>query len=207
MKRDILSDEQKHAFDTLSRMRQLEQFYLAGGTALALTVGHRSSEDFDWFTQNNLDDPFLFASLLRDEGVAFMTEHVEKGTLYGTLDGVRVSFIRYQYPLLQPVTRVEGAYGTIASLDDIACMKLSAVTQRGARKDFVDIYALIESHKPLMTLLQLFKEKYNTNDIASVIYALTYFDDAETEAMPDMRWNVSWEEIKRQIVMWVKEIS
>ena len=94
----------------------------------------------------------------------------------------------------------------LASLDDLACMKLSAVAQRGAKKDFVDLYALGLYHRPLPDLLALYRQKYATNDIAHLLYALAYFDDADPERMPHLLWNFDWRTIKRATRSWVQDV-
>jgi hypothetical protein len=86
-------------------------------------------------------------------------------------------------------------------------MKLSAIAQRGARKDFCDLYALGIKCFTLPEMLGFYREKYSIRDIGSVLYGLVYFDDAESERMPRMLWDVKWAEIKRTILGWVQEIS
>ena len=95
-------------------------FYLAGGTALAIYFGHRSSMDFDWFTGKVIPDPLVFAQRLRDAGLAFKTGQTAPGTLYGWLDNVLTSFIEYRYPLLQPLVVWSDTGTPLASLDDLA---------------------------------------------------------------------------------------
>jgi hypothetical protein len=109
--------------------------------------------------------------------------------------------------LLEPTLSWPEFASTLASLADLACMKLSAVSQRGARKDFVDIYALGEHYRPLEELLELYQRKFTVEDIAHVLYGLAYFDDAEKERMPRMLWNVDWRTIKRTIQQWVREAA
>jgi hypothetical protein len=86
-------------------------------------------------------------------------------------------------------------------------MKLSAVAQRGARKDFCDIYALGKKVFTLSQMLGFYQKKFGIRDIGSVLYGLVYFDDAESERMPRMILDVTWKEIKKTILGWVKEIS
>jgi hypothetical protein len=119
-----------------------QQFYLGGGTALAIHLGHRRSVDFDWFTQEHITDPLRLAQDLNDQGIVFVTRSIERGTLHGSVSGVQVSFLEYRYPLLQPLVAWPMFGCTLASPEDLACMKLSALAQRGAKKDFIDIYAL-----------------------------------------------------------------
>jgi hypothetical protein len=183
------------------------RFYLGGGTAIALYFGHRRSVDFDWFTGSRITDPLRLAQDIRDGGIAFVTGQVERGTLYGTISGVRISFLEYRYPLLKPSVLWPKFKCQIASLEDLACMKLSAIAQRGSRKDFIDLYALGLKHLSLREMLQLYQRKYSVQDIAHVLFGLAYFDDAEAERMPRMIWNVDWTTVKRTIEKWIKEVA
>ncbi|HEY3116114.1 MAG TPA: nucleotidyl transferase AbiEii/AbiGii toxin family protein, partial [Chloroflexota bacterium] len=137
---------------------------LVGGTALALYFGHRHSVDLDWFTGERIADPIRLAQDIRDEGVSLVTGQIELGTLYSSVSGVRVSFLEYRYPLLEPLTSWPEFGCLLASLDDLACMKLSAVAQRGSKKDFVDIYALGLNHRPVQDMLRLYQQKYSIAD-------------------------------------------
>lgn len=183
-------------------------FYLAGGTALALRLGHRRSVDLDWFTAAPVPDPLRLASDLKAAGLAFAVERTERGTLHGTLSGVRVSFIEYQYPPLRPPTTGSwpGAPAGLASLPDIACMKLAAVAQRGSKKDFLDVYAL-GRRIPLRRMLGLYRRKYSVGDIGHLLYALTYFDDADRERTPFMVAKWTWPRVKDAIRRWVIEVA
>ncbi|HEY9153061.1 MAG TPA: nucleotidyl transferase AbiEii/AbiGii toxin family protein [Anaerolineales bacterium] len=182
-------------------------FYLGGGTALAVYFGHRLSADLDWFTSNPIDDALLLAESLRRSGLDFTTTQSAPGTLHGTLMGVRVSFLEYRYPLLQVPTIWKEMGCSLASLDDLACMKLSAVAGRGARKDFCDIYVLGTKHRSLPELIRLYQQKFKMDDISPVLYGLSYFDDAESERMPRMLLNVPWRTIKKKIQEWIKGIA
>jgi hypothetical protein len=95
----------------------------------------------------------------------------------------------------------------LAALEDLACMKLSAIAQRGARKDFCDLYALGGTSFSLQEMLAFYEKKFGILDIVSVLYGVVYFDDAESERMPRMLWKVTWREIKKTILQWVKDIS
>ena len=180
-------------------------FYLAGGTALAMVYGHRKSVDLDWFTRQAISDPLVLAQRLRDFGLAFETGQTAPGTLYGQIHGVRLSFIEFRYPLLQPVQVWQEMGTPLASLDDLACMKLSAVAQRGARKDFYDLHALLTHHRPLKELLGLYQHKFSVQDLTPVIYGLAYFDDAEQEPEPVLLVNISWRQIKKDILGWLQD--
>jgi len=204
---EILQGAQPEVLRLMARPVTERGFYLAGGTALALHLGHRRSVDFDWFTDGFRPDPILLAQQLRDENVLFETESTERGTLHGTVVGVRVSFLEYRYPLLQPAVFSPDLGCRLAGLVDIACMKLSALAQRGSRKDFIDIYALGLGGLTLETMLDQYRRKYAVKDIAHVLYGITYFDDAEREEPPYLVWDLSWKDVKRTIQKWVSEFS
>ena len=182
-------------------------FYLAGGTALAIYFGHRTSVDLDWFTSNAFEDSLLIAQFLQNSGIPIEIEQVSPGTLHGSVRGVRVTFLQYQYAFLEPLRHWREMGCDLASLQDLACMKLSAIAQRGARKDFCDLYALGIKCFSLQEMLDFYQKKYSIRDIGSVLYGLVYFDDAESERMPRMLWDVKWVEIKKTILGWVKDIS
>ncbi|MGH2581925.1 MAG: nucleotidyl transferase AbiEii/AbiGii toxin family protein [Anaerolineales bacterium] len=182
-------------------------FYLGGGTALAIYFGHRKSVDLDWFIGTGMGDALQLAQWLRGEGLDFITTQTAPGTLHGTIRGVRMSFLEFRYPLLRPLTKWKSLETSLASLDDLACMKLSAIAQRGQRKDFCDIYMLGTKHRPLAELLKLYQRKFNVGDISPVLYGLAYFDDADGDPMPRMLVNVQWKTIKRTIQDWVKQVG
>ncbi len=182
-------------------------FYLGGGTALAIYLGHRTSVDLDWFLPTALGDALVFAASLRDAGLAFTTTQTAPGTLHGTISGVRVSFLEFRYPLLQPLSHWKEMGCSLASLDDLACMKLSAIAQRGLRKDFCDLYFLGTRHRPLREMLRLYQLKFQVQDIGPVLYGLSYFDEAQSERMPRMLSKVPWSTMKKTIEGWVKELG
>jgi len=189
--------------------REFDQrgFYLGGGTALAVYFGHRLSVDLDWFTSSAIGDVLLLAESLRRAGLDFTTTQSAPGTLHGTLLGVRISFLEYRYPLLQSPIIWKEMSCLLASLDDLACMKLSAIAGRGARKDFCDLYVLGTKYRPLSELIHLYPHKFKIADISPVLYGLSYFDDAESERMPRMLMNVQWRTVKKTIQEWVKELG
>jgi len=204
--RAILGAAQARVFAETAAAISARGFLLGGGTALALVYGHRRSIDFDWFTAESLGDPLQLAAELREAGVPLEVTGVDRGTLHGTVDGVRLSLLEYRYGLLAAPVPVPSSEARLLSLDDIAAMKLSAVTQRGSRKDFVDIHVLATRHKPLKELLEAYSRKFGIADVGHVYFALAYFDDAESEPMPDMLWPLPWDEIKRSLQGWLKAL-
>ncbi len=203
----ILTDTQKSVLTQIASIVTTKGFYLAGGTALGIYFAHRDSVDFDFFINKNMGDPLELAKYLTDSQILFQTNQIDKGTLHGYIDNVRVTFLQYHYPLLQP-TQMWKEFGChLASLDDLICMKLSAIAQRGARKDFLDIFTLCSQHKPLSELLENYQRKFSIDDIGHVIYSLTYFQDAEGEPMPPVHAGQDWDIIKQTIQGWVKDLS
>jgi len=184
-----------------------QHFYLVGGTTIAIYLGHRHSVDLDWFTGEGFPDAMLLAQNIRDKGIPFTTGQIERGTLHGTISGVRVSFLEYKYPLIKPLINWQESACQLASLEDLASMKLSALIQRGSKKDFVDIYALGLKHFRLRDMLRFYQQKYSVEDMGHVLYGLSYFDDADKERLPKMFWDVDWEIIKKTIQRWVKEVA
>jgi hypothetical protein len=182
-------------------------FYLGGGTAVALHLGHRRSIDFDWFRQEPIVDPLLLAEDLRAGGAPFVTAWTARGTLYGAAQGVRASFFEYRYKLLAPLTAWPETGCSVASLKDLACMKLSAIAQRGSRKDFIDLYAIATAGHSLTAMLAEYQEKFEVKEVGHLLYALSYFDDADVERMPRMIRRQTWPEIKQSLQRWVQKIS
>lgn len=182
-------------------------FYLAGGTAIAIQIGHRRSVDLDWFTTGEIVDPMALATDLRRSGLPFEVSGLEKGTLHGSAQGVKLSFLEYRYrELAEPLEWTE-YQARLAALEDLACMKLSAIGHRGAKKDFIDIYALGREHFTLGEMLEFHKRKHELSDVGHTVFALTYFDDAEPEDTPEMLWQIEWEEVKGTIEGWVRDYA
>lgn len=201
---EILKPRQREVLRSLGPAASRHGFYLGGGTAIALHLGHRRSVDFDWFRQPLIEDPLELARDLQEEGIPFVTGWTRRSTLYGTVRGVRVSFFQYRYRFLQPLVPWPEPGCQLAALEDLACMKLSAISQRGSRKDFVDLFALGRQGFSLQQMLGWYREKFEVDDVAHLLYALVYFDDADAEPRPAMLWNVTWREVKETLRRWVK---
>jgi len=204
MHTEILRPDQDTVLKKLGRVADEYGFYLAGGTALALHFGHRRSDDFDWFTQAMIDDPQMLEMNLREQGLTLTEQQISPGTLHAVVDTVHVSFLEYRYPLIGPVVQLRDYQCDLASIADICCMKLAAVAHRGAKKDFIDIYAISKAAcLSLKQMLDLYQQKYSTDDVVSVIYGLSYFEDAEEDAMPEMLQPTNWLDVKREVSSWV----
>lgn len=168
--------------------------YLAGGTGLALRFGHRRSVDLDFF----LTEPFDESLLLQRTQVVPQVSVVARSpqTLHLTIQGIKVSFLGYTYPLLFPPSPFLEV--PVADPRDIACMKITAIASRGTKRDFVDLYAACE-HFGLAEILGLFTRKYSHTGYnrLHILKSLTYFADAEKDPMPHMLVPLDWREVKR----------
>ena len=173
----------------------MTDFYLAGGTALALQLGHRKSVDLDFFSGNFTKRDIILQQL---HGLNPNITHEAPGTIDCLIDDVKVSFLEYNYPLLEDLGEFE--YVKVASVSDIACMKLSATSSRGSKKDFVDLYIILQKFS-LEDLFLQFEKKFIGVSYQKLVLlkSLTYFSDAENEPDPDYTKDLSWEEIKRFI--------
>jgi predicted nucleotidyltransferase component of viral defense system len=173
-----------------------DSFYLAGGTALALQLGHRISIDLDWFTA----DSFSLEAVKKKISVLgeFKLSGEEEWTLHGALDGVKVSFLRYDYSLLYPLIGWEGI--KLADERDIAAMKIDAASSRGSKKDFIDIYYLLLKYR-LPELIGFFEKKFQNikYNKLHILKSLVFFEDAEDEPMPIMIKKTDWEAVKKKI--------
>jgi predicted nucleotidyltransferase component of viral defense system len=196
---EALTAETQDAFHLVSRLPFIQRFYLAGGTGLALHLGHRFSVDLDLFSpDNNAVGPDQRA-VLRDsfEDPSLAITYDKDMTFVANWRGVGLSFFCLSlYPLVEPRWLLDGV--PIASLAEIGAMKLAAIIDRGTRKDLVDLYYILQSVS-LDNLFQVAAAKYaRVRTFAiSATRALAYFEDAEALPMPQMLDRTSWTKMKR----------
>lgn len=196
---EALTTKTKAAYHLVSKLPFISTFYLAGGTGLALQIGHRFSTDLDFFSDSPdavaLDQRQAILELVKDDPFLNITWDKE-GTFVATWQNVGLSFFRLnQNPLIiQPYT-IDNI--KVATIEEIGAMKLAAILSRGIRKDYVDLYFILQQ-KNLMQLFEVASKKYPYNQAfpAFAIRALTYFEDAEFEPQPLMIQKVKWTEIK-----------
>ena len=179
-------------------------FYLAGGTALALQLGHRVSIDLDFFSASD----FLVQKIKTDlSGIGNLAiDYEQEGTLAGVLDGVKISFFHYDYAQLFPLVNYKGMF--LADERDVAAMKIDTISSRGSKKDFIDIYFLMKKYG-LKEIIALFENKYKNihYNKLHILKSLIYFTDAENDPQPLMRADFDWEKAKKEIESEVKIIS
>lgn len=190
-----LSDTAKTALAVLGESGLVDEGYLAGGSALALQLGHRYSFDFDFFSPT-LFDPIKLSKNLK--GIGLFRQTVAKGiSLIGEFEGVKFSYFQYDYPLVTSTHQFLNV--AVADIKDIAAMKLAALMDRGTKRDFVDIYALTVHGMSIQDMFASYDRKYKILETNrwSLVKSLSYFDDAEKDDMPRMLdTSITWERVK-----------
>lgn len=186
----------KRVLEKIAKTWIAKDFYLAGGTALTVWLGHRESIDLDWFCREGFSDRKIKEELAKIG--EFKLSGEDKGTIHGELDGVKVTFLHYGYKQLFPAAVFEGI--NLADERDIAAMKIDAVSSRGSKKDFVDLYFLLEKYS-LDELLGFFEKKFSGVEYnrLHILKSLVYFENADNDPMPTMLKKIDWDEIKKAI--------
>ncbi len=183
------------AIQLVSDINEIKQAYLAGGTALALQLGHRISVDLDFFTKHEFNEAEISAKLASLP--KFIADGTAQWTVWGRINHTKFSMFYYKYPLLEQTVSFEGI--RLASLADIAAMKIHAIEDRGTRRDFIDVYFLSKRYT-LEEMLNFYQKKYAVlqDHLYSILRSLDYFEDAEQEKqMPRMLIKTNWEDVKK----------
>lgn len=181
----------------------LESFFLVGGTAIALQLGHRKSIDLDLFTAAAFNNSTLLGILASNYEISVELE--EANMLITTIEGIKVDLVKMGYPILFPPLLIEGV--RMLDLRDIAAMKLKAIAQRGSKKDFFDIHFLLDQMS-LETMISMFKQKFKMHEVFHIVKSLTYFEDAEQSANPVVfDKSVTWQKVKTSIMGAVKKLG
>ena len=190
--------------ELLKRLQVLpifENSRLVGGTALALQLGHRKSIDLDIFGTINaspeeIQDACAYAGSLE-------ISKTSKNINIYWVDGIKVDCVNYPYEWLEESEVLGGV--RLATISDIAAMKISAIINRGTKKDFIDLFFLLKEMS-LNHILDLYDQKYSDGSRFIAIKSLTYFEDAESDPMPYMFSDVTWEEVKNSIIVEVQKL-
>jgi len=196
MHTESIHEETKKVLELLSASGVIDGFYLAGGTALAIQLGHRESIDLDWFCSAGFSNEQLISRLAKLGVFSLTSEDVD--TVHGVLNGVKVSFLKYDHGQLFPFVEFDGV--RVADERDIAAMKISAISSRGSKKDFIDLYFLMQKYH-ITELLVLFERKHSgiQYNMLHILKSLDFFDSADDDPMPIMLKPVEWPEVKRAI--------
>lgn len=188
-----LSDNAQNALALLGKSGLLDTAYLAGGSSLALQLGHRISIDFDFFDEKNFDPQkvkFGLEKLGKYEG-RVQTED----TMIGDFNNVQFSLFPYDYPLIAAAVEFLGV--KLASCEDIAAMKLVAITDRGKKKDYIDLYFLAKKFS-FEAMFEFYDKKYHlfAQNKLTVLKSMQYFVDADDSDMPQMLIETNWDDVK-----------
>lgn len=189
-----LSVDAQDALAILGKSGILDNSYLAGGSALALQLGHRKSYDFDFYTRKKIRAEDLPPQLSRIGD--FTTTYLEPPhTIIGVFRGVKFSLFRYDYPMLKQYIQFQQI--SMASIEDIAAMKLSAITGRATKRDYIDLYFISQKYS-VDRQLDWYGKKFGKlgNNLYFIIKALGFFEDAESDNLPRMIKKISWDEVK-----------
>ena len=205
----ILPLETRKAFVFLSEQPWLGKsgWYLAGGTALALQVGHRQSVDLDFFTaKREINSAVVLDNFLNNKN--WRTSFEEDNTIYGELFGSKISFIAY--PFFVPQQDFI-QYGSIKILQpiDIAVMKIIAISQRGRKRDFFDLYWCAKNIEPLENSIKRLRIQYPSvaHDYHHILKSLVYFNDAESDPSPEIFFKATWKDVKNYFKKEVIDIT
>jgi predicted nucleotidyltransferase component of viral defense system len=177
-------------------------FNLVGGTSLALQMGHRNSIDIDLFGNSEINSE-LFIEKISEFGEVKVAQST-KNILITKINDVKVDFVNYKYPLLSDCLFIENI--RMLSIKDIAAMKLNAIAGRGSKKDFIDLYFLLNEF-PLEDILSFYEKKYHDGSIFMVQKSLTYFEDADSQQQPKMFLDFNWETCKQKIITEVLKLE
>lgn len=178
----------------LIQLETLQPLRLVGGTALALQLGHRNSVDIDLFGQHSLDDNQLVAAM-QDIGEVEVVGGSKSIKVY-FVNGIKVDIVNYHYPWLDPAITTDNI--RMASVRDIAAMKIAAIIQRGSKKDFIDLYFLLQQFT-LPEILSFYKQKITDGNVWMALRSIPYFEDADRQPMPGMYHDILWDTIKSHI--------
>lgn len=192
--RETVSPELLELLDELMQIDELSKLRLVRGTSLALQIGHRNSIDIDLFGEMKADKLRLTQVLQKFPSLESLGGSTSINVF--RINGVKVDIVNYPYNWIEKPVIVDGY--TMASLKDIAAMKVAAITQRGSKKDFIDLFFLLQEFA-LSEILGFYLEKIIDGNLWMAVRSMTYFEDADKQPMPAMFSNNTWEEMKAQV--------
>jgi len=202
---DILDKQRRSVLPLLKRFKS--KFYLAGGTGLALQLGHRDSIDFDFFSPKPIDTVKLYVEV-KETFVGYKIKKIqeEKNTLTVVLNQkIKISFFTYPYKLISPV--VVDEYLRLASVSDIAAMKFSTIISRATNKDYIDIYYILQNGYDLSQLLQFAEKKFKDLERNLILKSLVYFVDVTKEPIRFITTPVAWQQVQTDLKKAVQQLK
>lgn len=200
---EVLTSKQKEIF---SKLKNFPEFYLAGGTALALQIGHRISVDFDFFSEKEIPSELLpkIKKIFRDSKVEVVVDHSEQLTV--SITGINLTFAKYPFP---PIFRLKKYKGIkMLSVSEIAATKSYSLGRRATLKDYVDLYYLLkEKYLTLQKLINITKKKYKEFDPRLFLEQLIFLEDVEDIEIQFLKKRVSKKEIEKFFQSQIKELK
>lgn len=205
---NIFDENRYKLLKKISEVVSIGNYYMIGGTALSLQLGLRESYDFDFCVKDEFNNELLLKELKSIGDVEVIQN--QKGTCDILLNGVQVSFFYYPNKVIKDFIKVEEMSKLkLASILDIAVMKLVAIGGRGAKKDFFDLYNIIEKCNINIDELVngLIQKCGNNVNYVNIIMGLSYFEDAEDEILPNTFVDYNWENIKKFFIKFQEEVQ
>jgi len=201
---ETINEKTKSVLAKIAKLDFINGFYLAGGTALAIQLGHRESVDLDFFSNKKFYVQGLKSQLSQVGNLE--VDYEDEDTLNGMLDEVKISFFYYGYGRIFDLIEYEGIF--LASERDIAAMKIDTISSRGNKKDFVDVYFLLKKYS-LDQLVGFFEKKYKNirYNKLHILKSLVYFEDADSDPDPLLLVDFDWEESKVFLESEVKKMT
>lgn len=206
---EILDKKGREIFSLLSFLIK-QNFYLAGGTALALQLGHRTSVDFDFYSPKSFRRGYILKLIKKNIPKINLKVLRDFDDTFEAVFGneANISFFCYDYPMLEKLVSADGL--NMASVPDIAAMKIIAITQRGRKRDFIDVYYLLKNYS-LEEIFDFTQKKFKEFDIYNGLKGLVYFDEAEDDLeinrIKIFNHKLSWKEVKKKIIDSVRKIA
>lgn len=197
--KETISSQTLELLIRLQQKTYLKGFYLVGGTALALQLGHRTSIDIDLFSDFSFDTAYVLENLSADFG--FTMFFSATNTLKGSINGVKIDILAHRYSQVSPPVILDKI--AMLSSEDIIAMKLNAISVSGQRvKDFIDIYYLLKSYS-VSDMIGFYKKKYALFNEVNVLKSLVWFEDIDLSDWPVLLQDpeLKWAEIMKKIRM------
>ena len=205
---NIIDKDRYKLLKDLTETVTIPKYYMIGGTALSLQMGLRESLDFDFCVPEQFNNESLLEELGKIGEIK--VKQNQSGTCDVILNGVQVSFFYYPNKIINELVKPqEMPKLRMASILDIAIMKIVAIGGRGAKKDFFDLYNIINKCRISMKELAegLIEKCGSKTNYVNIIMGLSYFEDAEQEILPKTFVEYNWEEIKEFFINYQKEFK
>ncbi len=198
-----VDDLQQTILSELMTLPVLEDYYLAGGTNLALRENHRKSIDLDLFVNKDfsiVQSNYINIKLKESFGSRYINTSVSNAGIFGGIDGVKVDLVNFPYDLSKPLEMIKNY--RLASEIDIAAMKINAITGRGSKKDFYDIEKLLEKYS-LEEIFMAYQSMFKIDNLLMAEKSLIYFNDADNSVLTNNKVvsleNKTWNQVKNNI--------